>query len=274
MLLVELDTALVAGHYLLHEHQRLLVHARVVDQDFTDIGAQVVANGADNNVTLLVNQEGGRARVHGLNGIPKRDQVIQVPLQLFGAATNACGTYDGTHAIGDVDARQRFLQLSTIIAFNAAGNAAGTGIVRHQYQVAAREADKGRECGTLVATLFLIDLNDDFGAFLEHFLDAGALAAFRLLAEVFSRDLLQRQKAVTLGTEINKGGFKAGLDTGNAAFVDVGLLLFAAIGFDVEVKQALAVNQRNAQLFRLSCVDEHSFHVVCVLINATLLALL
>jgi hypothetical protein len=35
-----------------------------------------------------------------------------------------------------------------------------------------------------------------------------------------------------------------------------------AVGvFDIEVIEALAFDQRNPQLFGLSCIDKHSFHV-------------
>ncbi|MNM69398.1 hypothetical protein D3C81_809920 [compost metagenome] len=67
---------------------------------------------------------------------------------------------------------------------------------------------------------------------------------------------------MAVGAEIDEGSFEAGFDAGDAALVDVGLFLLAGARFDVEVEQALAVDQGNAQLFGLSCVDQHSFHVV------------
>lgn len=60
---------------------------------------------------------------------------------------------------------------------------------------------------------------------------------------------------MTLGAEIDEGGLKAGFDAGDAAFVDVGLLLFAGTGFDVQIVEFLAVYQGNTQLFRLSRVN-------------------
>ena len=60
---------------------------------------------------------------------------------------------------------------------------------------------------------------------------------------------------MAIGTEINEGGFKAGLDASDLTLVDVGFLLFTSTGFDVKVEQALAIDQCDTQLFRLSCVN-------------------
>ena len=65
---------------------------------------------------------------------------------------------------------------------------------------------------------------------------------------------------MAISTVVNKRSFEAGFDTGNAGFVDVGLFLFAASGFDIQIIKSLAINHGNAQLFWLSCVKQHSFH--------------
>jgi hypothetical protein len=44
------------------------------------------------------------------------------------------------------------------------------------------------------------------------------------------------------------------------ALVDVALALFLAGGFDVEVDQLLAVDDRDPQFFRLRRVEQHAFH--------------
>lgn len=64
---------------------------------------------------------------------------------------------------------------------------------------------------------------------------------------------------MAFGAEVDEGGFEAGFDASDAAFVDVGLLLLAGARLDVEVEQALAVDQCNTQLLGLSRVDQHSF---------------
>ena len=65
---------------------------------------------------------------------------------------------------------------------------------------------------------------------------------------------------MAVGAEVDKGSFQAGLYAGDAAFVNVGFFLFAGAGFDIQVKQPLAVYKRYAQLLGVSCIDQHSFH--------------
>ncbi|MCY1531067.1 hypothetical protein D9M68_662780 [compost metagenome] len=187
-------------------------------------------------------------------------QVVQVPLQLFAGAAEAGGADDQAHVGRSVEAVQRFAQFVALFAFDAAGDAACAGVVRHQHQVTTGEADEGGQGRALVAALFFLDLDDDFLAFAEHFLDVDA--AFGGLLEVLAGDFLQRQEAVALGAEVDEGGFEAGLDASDPALVDVGFLLLACTRFDVQVIQALAVDQSNTQLFGLSCVNQHSFHVI------------
>jgi hypothetical protein len=134
------------------------------------------------------------------------------------------------HVLGQVQAF-RARAVRALIAFDAAGNAAGARVVRHQHQVTAGQADEGGQRGALVATLFLLDLDDDFLAFLEH---------VRMLTrppasfgdEVFAGDFLQGQEAVTVGTELDESGFEAGLDAGDAALC-AGFFLFAGGVFEM-----------------------------------------
>jgi hypothetical protein len=67
--------------------------------------------------------------------------------------------------------------------------------------------------------------------------------------EVLAGDFLQRQEAVALGTEVDEGSFEAGLDAGDAAFVDVGFLLLAGTVLDVQVVQRWPSTRAHAQLF-------------------------
>src|SRR5262249_45109132 len=66
--------------------------------------------------------------------------------------------------------------------------------------------------------------------------------------------------AVALGAEIDERSLEAGLDARDAALVDVGFGGNAIAIFDVEVVQALTVDQGDTQLLAVSCVDEHSLH--------------
>ncbi len=258
---VQLDLAGVLRHDLANEGQGFVLGFDAVDQYFADVLAQVVADRADDHVAFLVDQERcGTIQGRFLDGGPQLQQVVEVPLHFFAAAAQASGANDQAH-VGRCDqAVQRFTQFVALFAFDATGDAAGTRVVRHQHQVATGEADEGGQGSALVATFFFLDLDDDFLAFAQDFLDVDA--AFRRFLEVFAGDFLEGQETMALGAEIDESSLEAGFDTGDTAFIDVGLFLFARTGFDVQVVEALAVYQRNTQLFGLSCVNQHSFHVV------------
>ncbi len=83
-----------------------------------------------------------------------------------------------------------------------------------------------------------------------------------MLGEIAARHLLEREEAVPVGAIIDERRLEAGLDAGDPPLVDIGLLLFPAGGLYIEVVELLPVNDRNAQLFGLGCVDQHSFHGV------------
>ena len=258
---VELDLLLVGGHHLTDEGQCLLVHLGAIDQHLADILAQVVAHGANDDVGLAVDQEGRRA-LAGLFGdrLPHLYQVVEVPLQFFGGAADAGGAHDHAHLVGQGQLTHGVLELGALVPLDAPRDAAGTGIVGHQHQEAPGQADEGGQGSALVAALLLVDLDDDFLAFLENFLDAGAPRGF--LQEVLAGNFLEGEEAVTIGAEVDEGGFERGFYTGDLAAVDVGFLLLPGTGFDVQVVQALSIDQRNTQLFRLGRIDEHPFHVV------------
>ena len=56
---------------------------------------------------------------------------------------------------------------------------------------------------------------------------------------------------MTISTIINKGGFEAGLDAGNDAFINVALALLFGGGFNIEIDELLSVDDGHAQLFSL-----------------------
>src|SRR5690606_36679221 len=100
---VQLDVADRLLHHLTAEVKCLIAHGRVVDQYFTDILAQVIADGADDDVAFLIDQEGATAFTGGtLDGFPQLQQIIQVPLHFLGAAVQAGGADDHAHVGGHV----------------------------------------------------------------------------------------------------------------------------------------------------------------------------
>ena len=252
---VQLDLAGVLRHHLLDKGQRFFLGFDAVDQHFADVLAQVVADGADDDVGFLIDQERGRAAGGGfLDGAPQLQQVVEVPLHFFAGAAQAGSAHDQAHVGRSVEAIQRFTQFVALFTFDAAADAAGTRVVRHQHQVTTGQADEGGQGCALVAAFFFLDLDDDFLAFLEHVLDVDA-AAFRRLGEIFAGDFFEGEEAVAFGAEVDESGFEAGFNAGDAAFVDVGLFLFTGAGLDVQVVEFLAIYQGNTQLFRLSRVN-------------------
>ena len=175
-----------------------------VDEHFADVGLEVVANGAHDEVGFLDDQEGRRidaakraafkdVRLDELrgasavflanelilrrggfgDGFPELEQVIEVPLELFRRAADAGRAGDGGHAAGQVELFHGLAQFLALLAFDAAGDAASARIVRHEDEVAAGKTDEGREGRALVAALLLLDLNDQLLAFRDGLADGG-----------------------------------------------------------------------------------------------------
>ena len=267
LLVIEFDLVLVVGHHLLDEGLGFLEHLFGVDQHLADVLAQVVADGADDDIGFLIDQERGFAglRCFG-NGIPQFEQVIQVPLQFLGATAKTGGAHDHAHFVGQFEAGQSFLELLPFLTLDTAGNAAGAWIVGHQHQIPAGQADEGGQGGAFVAALFLVHLDDHFLAFLDHILDVDAtLDVLGILGEVLTGNFLQRQKTMAFGAEVHESGFKRGFNASDLAFVDIGFFLLAGAVFDIQVIKTLAVHQGHPNLFGMGGVDQHTFHCATTL---------
>ena len=261
---VELDLLHVAGHHGLHECLCLLVDLLGVDEDFADVGLEIVADRADDEARFQVDQERlrliaavfSRRAVVGrdLDGPPKLHEVAHVPLQFLDRAADAGRAGDDAHAMGHFQLVDECPELVAVLALDAARNAAAAGIVRHQDEVASGEADEGGEGRALVAALVLLDLDDELLAFLERVLDArpADLGAF---LEVALGDFLEGQEAVPFLAIVDEGGLETGLDPGDYAFIDVALALFPCCGLDVQVDEFLAIDDRDAQFLLLRGVE-------------------
>ena len=257
---VQLELAQVLRHHLLHEIARVREHFLAVDEDLAHIRAQVVTQGADDEAAFLIDQEWRGLGQRGIgDGFPHLQQVIHVPLQLFRVAPDASGADDHAHVVGDVELVQRFLQGGAVITLDAARDAAGARAVRHQDEIAAGERNERGQRRAFVAALFLVHLHDHFLTFAQEFLDRG-LVRIHPVDEIVAGDFLERQKAVFVAAVLDEGGFQRRFEPGDAALVDVGFFLLFGGLFDVDVVQRLAIDDRYAQLFLLSCVDKHPLH--------------
>ena len=257
---VLLELPHVLRHHLLDELFRLFVHLRRVDQDLADVGAHVVAQRADDQPRFLVDQERRGLLQRGFGDrLPHAEQIIEIPLQLFGVAADAGGADDHAHFVGDGQHVHRRFQRGAVVAFDPARNAAGGRRVGHQHHVAAGQRDERGQGCALVAALFLVDLDDDFLTLAQQLLDPGLVVVHTGL-EVVAGDFLQRQEAVALAAVFDERRFQRRFEPGDPAFIDVGFLLLFRRPFDIDVVKRLAFDDGDAQFFGLRRVDQHAFH--------------
>ncbi|MNS90174.1 hypothetical protein D3C72_1242120 [compost metagenome] len=250
----------VVRHHHAHEGAGLFVDLVGIDQDLADIRLEVIADGADHQARFQVDQQRGLVVAGGaVDGLPQLQQVVQVPLQFLGRAADASGAGDDAHAVRHGQLAHRLAQFLAVLALDAARYATATRVVRHQHQVAAGQRDKGGQGGALVAALFLLDLDDQFLAFVQGVLDA-RVAHVHAVLEERTGHFLERQEAVALFAVVDEAGFQRGLDAGDDALVDVALALLAPGGFDVDIDQFLTIDDRDAQFFLLRRVEQHAFH--------------
>jgi len=251
----------VVRHDHAHEGAGLVGDVVGVDQDLADVGREVIADGPDDQARFQVDQDGAGVLAGGaVDGRPELHQVGQVPLQFFDVAADARGAGDDAHALRNLELLHGFTQFLAVFALDAARHAAAAGVVGHQHQIAAGQRDERGQGRALVAALFLLDLDDEFLAFAQHVLDAGAADVHAFL-EVGAGDFLEGKETVAFLAIVDEAGFQAGFDAGDDALVDVAFALFAAGGFDVEVDELLPVDDGNAQFFLVRCVEQHALHV-------------
>ena len=260
--LVELQAAHAGRHDQAHELARLLEHLRGIDQDLLGVLAEVVPQRADDDVAFLVDEEGGGALLGcAPDRLPHLEEIVDVPLKLFGGAADPGRAHDEADSVRDVESSQGFAKLCPLVAFHPARDPARSRVVRHEDEVTAREADEGGERRALVAALLLLDLDDDLLARRDRLLHReAAILSVSLVAEKLAGDLLEREESVASRPVVHEGGVEAGLDTDDPALVDVGLFLDPRRRLDVHVEEVLPVDERNTKLFRLLRVDQHSFH--------------
>ena len=60
---------------------------------------------------------------------------------------------------------------------------------------------------------------------------------------------------MALSAVIDKRSFEAGFNAGDLTFVGVGFFLFVSGAFNIQIVQTLSINQGNAQLLLLSCIN-------------------
>ena len=60
---------------------------------------------------------------------------------------------------------------------------------------------------------------------------------------------------------INERGLETRFNSSDFAFVNIRFFLLMARAFNIQIVQPLSIYKGNTQLFLLSCVNQHSFHL-------------
>ena len=252
---VAFDAVDVTRHHGGHEGRGLLVDLVGVDQDLADVGLEVVADGADDQAALEVDQEGAGLLLGGaFDGAPQLQQVVEIPLQFLGLAADGGGAGDQAHAVGHFELIHGVAQFGALVTVDAAGDAATARVVRHQDEVAAGQRDIGGQRGALVAAFVLVDLDDEFLAFLQRVGDLGA-AGFCSRLEVGTANFLERQETVAVRAVIDEARFERGLNAGDDTLVDVALALLFRGRFNVEIDQFLTIDNGDTEFFGLCRIE-------------------
>ena len=245
----------VARHEALHVLLRLLECRLIIDQDLADIVGQIVAQRARDRVALLIDEKGRAARPGRLvDRLPLGLEVIQIPLQLSGSASDAGRAHDRAHGLGHDQLAHDLAHLVALFTLDTPRDPTGARVVGHEHQEAAGQTDESRERSALIAALLFLDLNHDLLAFLDELTDVQA-PALRRRAKIIPGYFLQRQKAVPRGPVIDEGRFERGLDAGDTGLIDVGFLLFSGWYLDAQVIEFLSIDQCHPQFFLLGSVD-------------------
>ena len=121
VIVIALDAADVARHDRAHEGARLLIDIVGIDQDFANVRLEVVADGANDQTAFEVDQERTRLLTScAFDGCPQLQQVIQVPLQLFGITADGRSAGNQAHPLRDLQLIHDLAQFCALIAFDAA----------------------------------------------------------------------------------------------------------------------------------------------------------
>ena len=180
-------------------------------------------------------------------------------MQLRRSAANAGGAGNDGHAVGVFQLVHGLFEFSTVIAFDATAHTATTWVVGHQHHIAASQRDEGGEGCALVATFFFFNLNQQLLAFADHVLDA-RLTDRDALGEILFGNFFEWQEAVAVFAVIHEASFERRLDACHDGFVDVAFALFAPFNLDFVIEQFLSIDDGQATLFSLGCIDQHPFH--------------
>ena len=263
LFLVHLDQLLELGIDLLQALAHVLVDVLAVHQHLVDVGAEIVADGPDDQGRLLVDEP------RPLHGVPRAadplvggDQGVQILLELVAGPSHRLGPDDVAVPFGDGHLGDDLLELLALpLGLHLPGDPGGVA-PRHQHHVAPRQRDVGGERGPLVVTLPLLDLDDQLLPPPEHLLDAGAPVPL-LLGDVvaplpvFRVQLTHLQEAQLLEPDVHESRLQPGLHPNHHPFVDVAPDLLVSGDLHIQIDQPPVLYDRHPRLFGVQRVNKH-----------------
>ncbi len=162
-LLVQFDQLGILRHDRLEKVFAFLGYFRIVHQHFIDIRAEIIADQANNQVGLLVDQSRRLdlfAQLADLFVDP--DQIVDVPFELGLFLADTGGTDDITDIFRQIHGTHGLLEFfSRRFLFDFAGDALGVAF-RHQDHIAARQRQVGGQGRPFGASLLFDDLHQYF----------------------------------------------------------------------------------------------------------------
>jgi len=240
----------------------------VVDPDLLDIRREIIPQGADAEIALLVHQGRGRNGLDlFLDLLPQAKEVLVVPVQLLLRPVEARRPNDKTHPLFHADLAHDFLQTAAVLlVFDLAGDAA-TALVGHQHQVTPRQGDVGRQEGPLPLAHLPQYLDHHLLAHLQgrsrSFLPRRGPALVVAFGVVFRAHVPQGQETVLLAPVIDEGGLEAPFDLHHDPFVDVARDGVPHGHPDVVLDELAVLHDGHPFLLGVNGVDQHHFvHVL------------
>ncbi|MEZ5313574.1 MAG: hypothetical protein R2862_07925 [Thermoanaerobaculia bacterium] len=247
-----------ARHESLHVLGGLLESVLVVDEDLFDVGVEMVAQGAQDQVLVAVEQaRSGAVARFGLDPLPDPEQRREVALQLGARLAEGVGADDDAAAVRELELAGDRTQLGAcLLVLDLARHPAGV-VERGEDQVAAGEREVGGDRGALRSLGFAGDLHHDRLALLQDVVDLRPAPRFGILVARLVDDVLDGEEAVLAAAEVDEGGVQGGLEVGDDTAVDVAPRQTALSHFDLVVFEPEIGDDRDTQLLRASGVDQH-----------------
>ncbi len=183
VLLIELHAIHVVRHHMSHELLCLIKYFLVIDQNLTDILGKIIANSANDQARVLINEEAAvlllRSRV---DGCPQLGEVLKIPVELLCASANSRGTSDDAHSAWNLEISHCVPKLCAFLPLDTSRNSATSRVFWHQYKISTCETDEGGKCCAFGSSFVFLNLDNHFLPNVHNILDANfCWIGFRLI---------------------------------------------------------------------------------------------